>query len=691
MPDYIYLLENRLSPSQRAALTSIREAARDEGMTVFLTGGAVRDLTSGSPVRDLDVSVQGNALNLKKKLQETGAKLWGEHAPSQTLFFRFPGSVRLELSSTRREEYPKPGKPVYEWASIHEDLRRRDFTVNAMALSLNEGSYGLLMDPTNGVADIDARVLRLVNNYGFLEDPIRMLRATRFMARLGWQMDERTQARFENARAEGVSSAISAWHKGYELEEIGHEENPLAILRAMDEAGWIKELCPAWTPAKADEQGLEQMHEVQTRLEMQGIRPDTSAAAMELLTAKMQPKEIDSLRKSFVRPGFVDEWKRLDTEAEEFQKELSSKEANTPSGTWKLFMRSNPEAILWLGLTGKGTTVQNKFKNFFNVWPTAKQKVPTALMQTLRITPELDRYPELLEELFYQTIDNRLETEEQVRAFLEPYSPPAPPPPVTVRRTRASKKGTKQSAAVEAARVADAGEDLHEEEIDDEAIDEQRDELLGRNNLGHERIEEMVQAPGQEEERLEVARRDTPAVGRTSPPEDLEPAASKTEPAAEAAPSTPSAKKVVPERKAPAKDVASPVQAAARLAGVKPAMAVVTNGSRKPAKDAQMQAAPKAGKTAAKGGTPAKGGKVAIKAAIQPAKGKPAAKGSPAAGRGAPAKKIAAKKAPARKTGQVHGKAQGKVAPGKHGGKAAVAKKASGKPAKKGKPAARHR
>src|SRR5882724_8726040 len=174
MPDYVYLLKNRLSPAQQNALKQVRDTAREAGMTVFLVGGAVRDLTSGSPVRDLDVTVQGNALKLKKPLEKAGGELWGEYEPTRTLFFWFPGSVRLEVSSSRREEYPKPGKPVYHWAPILEDLRRRDFTANAMAISLNEGSYGLLLDPLNGVADIEARSLRLVSSYGFLEDSSRL-------------------------------------------------------------------------------------------------------------------------------------------------------------------------------------------------------------------------------------------------------------------------------------------------------------------------------------------------------------------------------------------------------------------------------------------------------------------------------------------------------------------------------------
>src|SRR5665213_3709983 len=173
MADYIYLLENRLSHAQQASLQTVREAARNKGLTVFLVGGAVRDLTAGSPVRDLDVSVQGNALKLKKDLEKAGAVITGENEPGQALFVSFPGSVRIEVGSTLAVHYPKPGKPVVKPATILDDLRRRDFTANAMALSLNEGSYGLLMDPLNGVADIENREFRLVSNYGFIEDPAR--------------------------------------------------------------------------------------------------------------------------------------------------------------------------------------------------------------------------------------------------------------------------------------------------------------------------------------------------------------------------------------------------------------------------------------------------------------------------------------------------------------------------------------
>jgi len=481
MPDYIYLLKNRLSIHQRNALDQIRLAAREAGMTVFLVGGAVRDLTSGSPVFDLDVTVQGNALKLKKTLEKAGGKLWGEHEPSRTLFFRFPVGVTVEISSARREEYPKPGKPVYHWDTVLEDLRRRDFTANAMALSLNEHSYGLLMDPLNGVADIEARQLRLVSNYGFIEDPSRLLRATRLVARLGWQLDERTQTRFQNAKEEKTIEALSAYHRGYELEEIGHEEDGLRVLAAMEAEGWMHSLFPAWTTASADASALEEMRKLVTQLQMQGVSPDISAVSVHYLTAKLSPKDLAALKATFVRPGFVEEWNNLDHAAKEFNKQLMGKEAATPSATWKLFTTADPQAVLWLGLTSKAPAVQAKYKNFFTVWPEARQKIPHALLQELRITPEVQGYDEMISRLFLGVIDGDLETEEQLRAFLEPYSPPAPPPPVTVRRTRSSKKsGEKSKVLVEVAFDGDADADnalqLDEDEVAEEPIEDVEDE-----------------------------------------------------------------------------------------------------------------------------------------------------------------------------------------------------------------------
>ena len=594
MPDYVYLLENRLSPVQQNALTQVRNAARDHGMTVFLTGGAVRDLTTGFPVRDLDFSVHGNAFKLKKTLEKSGGTLWGEHEPSRTLYFWFNG-VRAEISSARREEYPKPGKPVYHWATILEDLRRRDFTANAMAVSLNEGSYGLLLDPLNGIADLEARTLRLVSNYGFIEDPSRLLRAVRFQARTGWELEERTKVRYQNAKESEAIEAISSYLAGYELEEIGHEEDALKVLRGLEAEGWMKHLFPVWTAAKADIAGLEALHQTLIQLLIQGIHPDLSAAQMELLTAKMQPKDLAALKKRFPRHGFVEYWERLEESAKEFQKELLDKKNASPSATWKLLTSYPPEPVLWLAYTSKNSQVQTKFRNFFTVWPEARQKIPTALMLEMRIVPELPGYQDLVQEIFYQLMDGKLTTDEEMRAFLEPHSPPAPPPPVKIGRSRGKRGEAKL-------RLREEEEEEEEEDLPVPGLDEEQGELG--------EVEAESESEEEEEEEAEVVPvpkvKAKPAKAAPAKPEavvkvETKPAKAAPEPKVPAVGKKPAAKVEAPVpakkaaahvTKAPAVKKATSAKSSARTPKA-PVKAAKTAPRPKPVKKPIKKAAPK--------------------------------------------------------------------------------------------------
>ncbi len=470
MPDYIYLLENRLSADQQSALRYLREAAHEAEMILFLTGDAVRDLTSGHAVRDMEVAVHGNALELKKALEKTPVQIWGEDESSRSLYLCFPGTVRVDVVSTHRAEYPKPGQPVLHPASIQEDLRRRDFTVNAMALSLNEGSYGLLMDPLNGAADIEARTLRLVSNYGFLEEPALLIRATRFKARLGWELDPKTQTRFENAKGEDLIEVLSAHERSRELEQIGHEDDGLKVLQALEAEGWMKVLCPQWTAAKADEEKLKALHSLAVDLLVQGVHADISAAQMQLLTAKMPAKDLAALKKQMLRPGFVEEWNSLDALAAGFQKALLAKDNQMPSASFKLFTSYDPEAVLWLGFTSKDAAVKERFNKFLKEWPEVRQRIPYALMQEMRIKPELPNYNEIVHLVFLQLIDGKLSTPDEMRAFLEPYSPPAPPPQVAVKRTRAKRGEAKVKEFDEEEESDEDGEE--EEDLDDMGGDE---------------------------------------------------------------------------------------------------------------------------------------------------------------------------------------------------------------------------
>src|SRR5207248_10903596 len=135
MADYIYTMEIRLTPEQQRAVALVQEVVRAAELNVYLTGGAMRDIISGFPIRDLDFTVQGNPLKLQKDFERAGAIIGGADDYFGTLYLTLPGAVRAEISSARIERHEKTGKPpAITPATIIEDLRRRDFSVSAMAL-----------------------------------------------------------------------------------------------------------------------------------------------------------------------------------------------------------------------------------------------------------------------------------------------------------------------------------------------------------------------------------------------------------------------------------------------------------------------------------------------------------------------------------------------------------------------------
>jgi len=388
MADYIYTMEIRLTPDQQRGVTLVQEIARAAGMNIYLTGGAVRDIISGFSIRDLDFTVQGNPLKL-----------------------------------------------------IIKDLRRRDFTINAMALSLNPGSRGLLMDPFNGAADIEAKLIRVLHNYAFVEDPSRLIRASRFAARFHWPLEERTQARFTSAIENKYMEYITNRAIGYEIEQLAYEDDPLHILRVLEKEDWLKVLHPRWTTAKVDAAGLGQLLKTRQQMNELGYAPDPASAVLYFLTARLGEKDIADIRKLIPRKDLVEAWRDLEQNAKSLAKRLTSKEAATPSRTWKLLSEARPEMVLFLAVTARQQAVVQKIRNFFTKWRQMQQKIPLPEMTELRITPQLPEYPKIAQDVFMLLLDGKLRSRTEILRFLKPLAPPPPPPPPPppAKRGRAAK------------------------------------------------------------------------------------------------------------------------------------------------------------------------------------------------------------------------------------------------------------
>jgi tRNA nucleotidyltransferase (CCA-adding enzyme) len=209
----------------------------------YLVGGAVRDLLLGGPSVDLDVAVEGDAL---ATAEEVARRLQGtvrahERFGTATVS---TGDLTVDLASTRSETYERPGAlPDVAPAGLAEDLGRRDFTINAMAVALTGPDAGELTDPHGGAADLEAGTVRVLHDASFVDDPTRLLRAVRYETRLGFALDPETE-RLAREGAGGLAEVSGARVRDELLDLLAEEEAPAAVDR-LHELGIAPALHPA--------------------------------------------------------------------------------------------------------------------------------------------------------------------------------------------------------------------------------------------------------------------------------------------------------------------------------------------------------------------------------------------------------------------------------------------------------------
>lgn len=219
-------------------------AALDGERHVWAVGGAVRDLLLGGVPSDLDLVVEGDAVAVARR---AAARLGGEvlvHERFGTATVRGAAAV-FDLAGARRESYPRPGAlPVVELgAALADDLARRDFTVNTLALRLADGE---LRGVPAARGDLEARVLRVLHDGSFRDDPTRLVRLARYAARLGFAVEPDTAALAEAAVATGAPATVSGERLGAELRQLAREPQP-AALAALAARGLGRALLPGFS------------------------------------------------------------------------------------------------------------------------------------------------------------------------------------------------------------------------------------------------------------------------------------------------------------------------------------------------------------------------------------------------------------------------------------------------------------
>lgn len=395
MSDYMFMLESHLSADQNRVLEQVQAAAGAAGVNLFLTGGGMRDMLGGFRIRDLDFSVEGPALKVAQALEEQGARTLAVDENRRSAELVFANGVTAQVAMSRKERYAKTGaKPQVTPATIQEDLRGRDFTVNAMALSLNRASRGLLLDPANGLADLGRREMRSTHPYVFYDDPVRLLRLARLRVRLSFTVEERTRMQYDNARAARLETLIPPRALLEELKQIAAEPSPAGVLQALSQDGLLAWLSPALAGSRLNLHALTRLEKAAKLVESANIvvAPQFGAFLLALM-AKLTPKEKSGLFKAVEIPkAEIDEMRNLEPRARKLEQALKSARVKKPSHVYQILADAPAGEMVFLLGNSAQRVVQERIRNYLQKYLPAMQEVPPAEWEALEGEPGTPKF-----------------------------------------------------------------------------------------------------------------------------------------------------------------------------------------------------------------------------------------------------------------------------------------------------------
>jgi tRNA nucleotidyltransferase (CCA-adding enzyme) len=461
MPDYMFLLESRLSPEQRAAMMRVQELSAALGFNVYLTGGTVRDLVTGASLRDLDFTVEGNPSKIARELEKGGAKIPVEDEKFRHVEVLFAGDCEGSISAARDDHYVRPGtRPEIRWSTIMEDLRRRDFSLNAIAISLNPASRGLLLDPTNGLSDIERAEVRALTIHSFTNQPVRLLRVLRFSARMGFKIEQRTQEWFDLALERDLHHSIEPEDAGAELRAVAREERPTVVLKTWEEHELLNAINPVLAKKHPDYEAINRLMKVREDVFTAGFRPRLGAPMLLAILGRLKDREqANVLSKAGYRSAEAEAVLSFEQEALDAQKELVGKKMHAPVDAYHFLEKLPVEQLAYLLAESSNSTALSKIRAYLNKWRPVRNGLPA-------VTNELEalgmargpKFDQIVEQVFAMQLTGRGKTAEEREKILRKLSGIKEPPKKKEKEKKAAKATDKAHAA---GAIGDAAKHKH--------------------------------------------------------------------------------------------------------------------------------------------------------------------------------------------------------------------------------------
>ncbi len=427
MPDYMFLLESRLSPEQRAVMMRVQE-----------------------------LSAEGNPSKIARELEKGGAKILLEDEKLRHIEVLFGGDVEGSISAARDDHYVRPGtRPEIRWSTIMEDLRRRDFSLNAIAISLNPASRGLLLDPTNGLSDIERGEVRALTIHSFTNQPARLLRVLRFSARMGFKLEARTQEWFDLAIERELQKTISPEDGGGELRAVAREERPTVVLKAWEQHDLLEAINPNLAKRHPDYDAIARLMKVREDMFTAGFRPRLATPMQLAVLGRLKDREQAAvLSKAGYRSAESDAVLGFGQEADEAAKELSGRKMNAPIDAYRFIEKMPLDQVAYLLAESRNSAALSKIRAYLNKWRPIRIGLPTVgnELEALGMArgPKFDA---IVEQVFAIQLTGRGKTPEEREKILRKLSGIKEVPK---KKEKKGAKGAEKSHAAAAGKQSEA-------------------------------------------------------------------------------------------------------------------------------------------------------------------------------------------------------------------------------------------
>jgi tRNA nucleotidyltransferase (CCA-adding enzyme) len=416
------LLHSRLPRRLVALLEEAGQLADRLGLSLYLVGGCVRDLLLGIENLDLDLVVEGDGIAFARKFAELTKARVKVHERFGTAIVVLPDGFKLDVATARTEYYEYPtALPTVEQSSIKKDLYRRDFTINALAVRLNEKGFGDVLDFYGGQRDLHDKVVRVLHGLSFVEDPTRVFRAIRFEIRFGFHLGRDTAALIEGAVKMNLFHRLSGHRLLEELKLLLGERRPKQAVKRMADFDLLRFIHPklAWSSRLESLLGAVEEAVDWYRLLYLDRRIDVWLVSMSALLEVLPERAVPEVLRRF--PFSQQETAKLKAArlgCHAVIRQLGKRPPLKPAETYRLLSGLSDETLLALMAKSKGEAVKRQVSAFLTTYQHVKPILTGVDLKTMGLKPG-PQFKKILDRLLDARLNGEVKTEAEERAYVQ--------------------------------------------------------------------------------------------------------------------------------------------------------------------------------------------------------------------------------------------------------------------------------